>query len=257
MRGFGRYGTAALIVCACIEIAQAAPSGTYWTPETPDLQPEGVLNIGVNNYFTVFRKLDNGGGALPTDTGLTIGILPFKKLQMEIGVDLLEPADYPLYFNAKAGSPENELFRGSPALYVGIFNTGTKKGVTDQNVVYGVVGKTFPSVGRLSAGPYIGNRRVLVDGDGDKANKGFMIAFDHGFMHVQDKDGNGYHRVVFAADYASGRNAIGGGGFGLYYYFTKDISLLTGPVWFNDEAVNGKWKWSILLNINVPVTHGR
>ena len=43
---------------------------------------------------------------------------------------------------------------------------------------------------------------------------------------------------------------IGGGGFGMYYFFTKDISLLTGPVWFNDHVINGGWKWTTQLDIN-------
>jgi hypothetical protein len=38
---------------------------------------------------------------------------------------------------------------------------------------------------------------------------------------------------------------------GLYYYFTKNIDLLTGPVWFNDEGINGKWKWTVQLDINL------
>ena len=36
----------------------------------------------------------------------------------------------------------------------------------------------------------------------------------------------------------------------MYHYFTKDISLLTGPVWFNDHAINGQWKWTVQLDIN-------
>ena len=72
-------------------------------------------------------------------------------------------------------------------------------------------------------------------------------------VSVKDKDGNEFNRIVFAADYASGKNAIGGGGFGFYYFFTKDISLLTGPVWFNDTDVNGRWKWTVQLDINVPI----
>ncbi|GAB4414400.1 MAG: hypothetical protein OHK0032_10480 [Thermodesulfovibrionales bacterium] len=234
-------------------IAYATPSTTYWTPMTPDIQPYGVLHIGVDNYFTVFRKAANGGGSFPTDFGLTMGVLPFEKLQMEVGVDLLESSDYPLYFNAKIGTPEDALFKGSPTLQLGIFNVGTKNNVTNQNIVYGVIGKTILGIGRLSVGPYIGNKKVLVDKDGNKENTGIMVAFDRGFLPVKDKAGNEYNKIVFAADYASGKNAIGGGGFGLYYYFTKDISLLTGPVWFNEEAINGKWKWTIQLDINLPI----
>jgi hypothetical protein len=234
-------------------IANATPSTTYWTPMTMDIQPYGVLHIGVDNYFTIFKKAEKGGGDFPTDVGLTIGILPFEKIQMEIGVDLLEPSDYPLYFNAKIGAPEDSIFKGSPALQVGIFNVGTKTDVTNYNIVHAVIGKTIPGVGRVTAGPYIGNKKVLVDKDGNKENTGFMVSFDRGFMPVKDKEGNEYNKLVFAADYASGKNALGGGGFGLYYFFTKDISLLTGPVWFNEEAINGKWKWTIQLDINLPL----
>ena len=45
-------------------------------------------------------------------------------------------------------------------------------------------------------------------------------------------------------------NAIGGGGLRAYYFFTKDISLLNGPVWFNDHAFNGQWKWTTQVHIN-------
>lgn len=234
-------------------VAHATPSTTYWTPMTVDIQPYGVLHIGVDNYFTVFRKAADGGGSFPTDFGLTMGVLPFEKVQMEIGFDLLESSNYPLYFNAKIGAPEDVLFKGSPTLQLGIFNVGTKNNVTNQNVVFVVIGKTIPGIGRISAGPYIGNKKVLIDKNGDKENTGVMIAFDRGFMQVKDKEGNEYNKLVFAADYASGKNAIGGGGAGLYYYFTKNISLLTGPVWFNEEAINGKWKWTIQLDINLPL----
>lgn len=216
-----------------------------------DVQSYGVLHLGVDNYFTVFRKAEDGGGSFPTDVGLTIGVLPFSKVVAEVGVDLMESSDNPLFFNAKIGVPEDALFKWSPTIQVGIFNAGTEKDVTDQNILYAVIGKTIPGVGRLSAGPYIGNRRVLVDENGNEENTGFMVAFDRGFMPTKDKDGTEYNGWVFAADYASGRNALGGGGFGIYRFFTKDISLLTGPVWFNEPAINGDWKWTVQLDINL------
>jgi hypothetical protein len=237
-------------------IAFATPSTTYWTPATTDIQPFGILHLGVDNYFTVFRKAKNGASAFGTDGGLTIGVLPFEKLQMEVGLDLIEPTDYPISFNAKLGTPENSLFKESPALNIGIFNVGTKKGVTDQNIVFGLVGKTIPYLGRFHAGPYIGNGDSLVNRHGERKNKGFMIGFDRGFFPAKDSEGNEYKKVVLAADYASGKNSIGGGGVGVYYYFTKDISLLTGPVWFNEKEINGKWKWTIQLDINVDPVKG-
>ena len=243
-------------------IACATPSTTYWTPMTPDIQSYGVLHIGVDNYFRVSSKTsDEGMANLPMDVGFTIGVLPFEKFQMEIGVDYLTQ-DNPMFFNGKMGFPEGAFGSWFPALQVGIFNVGTKESDpgmtngTNQNIVYGVIGKTIPYLGRLSAGPYIGNDKVLLSSTGSKENTGYMVALDHGFLPVKDKEGNEFNRIVFAADYASGKNAIGGGGFGLYYYFTKDISLLTGPVWFNDEGINGKWKWTIQLDINTPQLWG-
>ena len=244
----------ALMVSAMIlgcGLARATPSTTYWTPMTVDVQPYGVVHIGADNYFTVFKKTAAGGGSFPSDVGLTVGVLPFKSVIAEVGLDLMEASDNPVFLNAKIGLPEDTLFDGAPTLQVGIFNVGTKKDVTDQNVVYAVVGKSIPNVGRLSAGPYIGNKEVLVDKDGNKENTGFMVAFDRGFLPTKDKDGNEYNQWVFAADYASGDNALGGGGVGVYHFFTKDISVLTGPVWFNEKSINGEWKWTFQLDINL------
>lgn len=229
--------------------ANATPSSTVWTNMTPDIQGYGVLHIGVDNYFTVFRKAEDGGGSFTTDAGLTLGVLPMTKFQMEVGVDFLESSDYPIFFNAKAGSPEGVLFGGSPALYVGVFNLGTESGVTNQNVFHLDIGESIPKLGRFSAGPYIGNGDLLINGQGDEENTGFMVAFDRGFWPANTDQGS-FNRFVLAADYASGNNALGGGAVGVYYNFHPDISLLTGPVWFNDENINGKWKWTIQLDAN-------
>jgi len=243
---------AAIVAMACGS-AMATPSTTYWTPMTLDIQSYKVTHLGIDNYFTVDKKASSGQqGAFPTDLGLTVGVLPFEKIQMEVGIDANYPSDNPYMFNAKIGAPEDVLFKYSPALQVGVFGLGTKNKVTNQNVLYGVIGKTIPSVGRLSVGPYIGNKDVLVNASGAKENTGFMVAFDRGFVPAKDAAGNEYNKVVFAADYASGKNVIGAGGAGVYYFFTKDISLLTGPVWFNEKAINGAWKWTTQLDINLP-----
>ena len=68
-----------------------------------------------------------------------------------------------------------------------------------------------------------------------------MAAFDHAIVPG---------RVVLAGDYASGENLIGGGGIGVYYYFTKDVSILTGPVWFNDKTLNGPTKMTVQLDVS-------
>lgn len=243
-------------------VAHATPSTTYWTPMVMDIQPYGVLHIGVDNYFTVEGKHGGSVRSFTPDVGPEIGILPFDKVQMEIGFDYLGGADYPWFFNTKIGTPEDSFFKGQPAFEVGIFNVGTKTSgpsKTDYDIVFGVVGKSLPAdLGRLTVGPYIGNHSALVSSKGKSENAGVMVAYDKGFLPVMAKDGSvDYTKLVLAADYASGKNIIGGGGVGLYYYFTKDISLLTGPVWFNDKGLNGKWKWTVQLDINTPKLFGK
>ncbi len=237
--------------------AFATPSTTYWTPMVMDIQPYKVMHLGIDNYFATTNESRTedinrgaGNGSFPTDVGLTMGVLPYEKIQTEVGIDALYPSEHPYSFNAKIGAPEGAMFKGAPALQIGIFDVGTTRDVTNYDIVYVVIGKTIPGVGRLTAGPYVGNNRTLVDAKGEKENTGYMVAFDRGLMTVKDAAGNEYSKFVFAADYASGKNYIGGGGFGLYIYFTKDIDVLTGPVWFNEKDINGAWKWTTQLDIN-------
>jgi len=231
------------------DLAYATPSTTYWTTCTPDVQPYGVWHITYDSYFSVGRK-GSKQGDFPTDVGLTVGVLPYEKLNMEAGFDLLEPTDDPLFFNAKLGTPEGSLFEGSPAISAGLWNVGTEKGITNFNIWHFVVGKTLPqNLGRLHGGAYFGSTNTLKDSDGDVHKKGFMIGWDKGFNPVKDEKGE-FNRFVLAGDYASGENAIGGGGVGLYVYFTRNIDLLFGPVWFNDTDLNGDYKWTLQLDIN-------
>ncbi|HEY5505591.1 MAG TPA: hypothetical protein VIK28_10580, partial [Sedimentisphaerales bacterium] len=72
-----------------------------------------------------------------------------------------------------------------------------------------------------------------------------------GICPVNDDKGKfQFNRFVLAGDWATGKNALGGGGAGIYTYFTQDISLLVGPVWFNDKTLNGDMLWTIQLDIN-------
>jgi hypothetical protein len=264
----------------------ATPSTTYWTPATSDVQPFNVWHIGVDNYFRLAQseeeRLNGQAGSFFTDVGLTVGVLPYEKLNLEVGIDLLLPGRlaHPslrslgseILVNAKFGIPEGALASWSPALNVGIFNVGTKIEITDMHIVDFLVGKTLGPFGRIHAGYYYGNPgstlmheggckrgtsnpafacSVVAPGaTGKLDNDGAMVGYDYGFWKVKDKAGNEYNKWIFAADYASGKNFIGGGGFGIYHFFTKDISLLTGPVWFNDHVINGQWKWTVQLDIN-------
>lgn len=225
-----------LLLAMTVSAAHATPSTTYWTPCTIDIQAAGVTHLGVDDYFRV-----GAPGQLPTDIGPEWGANVGANAAMEYGFDILTSSTDPLYLNAKIGYRENTLSDNAPALQLGFFNFGTEAGATNQNVVYLVTGKSLNDRTRLSAAYYVGNADVLVSSAGETQNTGFMVAFDYQLVP---------RKWVLAGDYASGENAIGGGGVGAYYYFTKDISLLFGPVWFNDEGLNGEMKWTTQFDIN-------
>lgn len=221
-------------------IALATPSTTYWTPCTIDIQPAGVTHLGIDDYFSAGST--ETGAQFPTDLGLTFGANLPGKMAAEFGIDLLLPGSNPLFFNAKFGYREGVLSKDAPAIQLGFFNFGTRNDVTNQNIAYLTIGKSLPGGRtRLAASYYLGNDKVLVSGAGDNENQGFMVAIDHALVPG---------KVVLAGDYASGDNAIGGGGVGAYYYFTKDISLLAGLVWFNDKSLNGPTKITVQLDVN-------
>ncbi|MDO8588220.1 MAG: hypothetical protein Q7T82_14425 [Armatimonadota bacterium] len=235
MKVFALMLGVAVLFCATANPAATTPSTTYWTPCTLDIQPAGLTHITYDTYSTIG---DTDGEDFPTDYGLTWGAKIGPKLAAEFGFDYLAPTSEPWCLNAKVGFPENTLSTSAPAVQVGFFNFGS----LEQNIVDVIVGKSLPNgQGRLSAAYYVGSSSRLRSSSGEKENSGFMVAYDRTI--IPDK-------VIFAADYASGDNAIGGGGAGLYYYFNKNTSLLVGPVWFNDKGINGKMKWTLQLDLN-------
>lgn len=81
---------------------------------------------------------------------------------METGTNSMADSS-PMYFNAKLGTPENSIAKGSPSSVVGGYNFGTKTGVATQNNGDALFTKTLPSLGRFPAGYYRGSRRVLIE----------------------------------------------------------------------------------------------
>src|SRR3990172_6138161 len=164
--------------------AYATPSTTYWTTAVIDVQPYGVWHLGIDNYFTVLKDQPDAG-AFGTDVGLTVGVLPYEKLQLEVGIDLIENAyfdskgeDQPLFFNFKFGTPEGALFPGSPGIAAGMWNIGTKSDVTNYNIFHAMVGKSIPQIGRIHIGAYSGNKDLLMSSGDDLDTTGFMIGWD-------------------------------------------------------------------------------
>jgi hypothetical protein len=226
--------------------ALATPSTQIWIPST-DIQAFKSLHLGIDNYLRS-QENDNGDRPHVYDFGLTTGVLPFEKIQMEAGIDFIlngdsTADDQPLYFNAKLGTPEGALFGGSPALAVGGYNFGTEEDVTDYNIGYALVAKTIPVVGRLSAGYYTGNEDLLVDADGEEDADGILLSWDRVISEVSDK-------LWAAVDYQGGDNALGALSFGVSYAFAPNVSVIFGYDVYNENATGGEDTFTTQLDIN-------
>jgi len=239
---------ATALTIATTGIAMATPSTQIWIPST-DVQAFKTLHLGIDNYT---RTSSAGSDVRPNvyDLGLTAGVLPFEKVQAEVGVDYITYGSdaydsNPIYFNAKLATPEGALFGGSPALAVGGYNFGTKNDLTDLNIVYGLVAKTVPVVGRLSAGYYNGNDDLLLDVNGAKENDGVLLSWDRTLSEISDK-------LWVAVDYQGGDNSMGALSFGASWAFSKNVSVIFGYDIYNEKQLAGENTFTTQLDINFP-----
>jgi len=239
-------------------VASATPSTVYWAPATTYIQPYLVPHITYDTYFGKGGIISTSDGSIgpiyPITTGLTMGILPFEKVNLEIGFDLLLPSDDPLLLNAKLGIPEDIFFAGSPSLAVGIFGVGTAD-ATEYNIIYGQIQKNLPWGGFISAGGYYGaGKEALWTGSDGNVNRAGFI----GGLASPDIVVNlpGLKKIVFIGDVQTGKNAFGAGGVGITLYFNDAIDLITGPVFFFDSDIQpGKSSvlWTMQLDVDVQL----
>jgi hypothetical protein len=214
-------------------ISFSTPSTQIWIPST-DFQKWKSIHLGFDNFIRT-SNIEGVRGAGIYDMGLTTGLLPFEKIQGEIGIDYLSMGDSkydacPIYFNAKIGMPEGAMFKGSPAIVVGGYNFGTKKDLTNYNIVYTEIAKTLPFIGRVSAGYYTGNSKVLVDENLQKANNGILLSWDRTMTEISDK-------FWLAIDYQGGMSYLGALSFGASWAFSKNVSVILGyGIWNNKNA---------------------
>jgi hypothetical protein len=211
--------------------AKATPSTQIWIPST-DVQAFKSCHLGIDNYVRI-ENVDGARGAGMYDFGLTAGISPFSLLQAEVGVDYLSMGDpiydkHPFFFNMKIGTPEDSLFKYSPAIAIGAFNFGLEKNLTNYNIIYGLIAKTFPIVGRVSLGYYTGNDKLLVDENGKKSNTGVLVSLDRQIPEVSDK-------LWFGLDYQGGDNSLGALSFGFSWAFSSNVSVILGYSIYNNK----------------------
>ena len=152
------------------------------------------------------------------------------------------------YAHAKLGTPEDSLFTYSPAIAAGIYNVGTKTGgsdMTKQNVAYGLLARTLPVVGRISAGGFHGSSTVLTDENGKSANDGVLLSWDRTMSEISDK-------LWLAVDYQGGNNLPGALNFGVSWAFAKNVSVIFGYDIYKEKALAGKNTVTTQLDINFP-----
>jgi hypothetical protein len=219
-------------------------------------QAKYVPHITYDTYFGKGTPPPGAGApTYPVDTGITVGVLPWSKLQAEVGYDVLLPSSDPVFafLNGKICTPEGSLFTGSPAIGGGIYNVGFRKNVTNYNMLHLMAQKSLPIGGYVAGGVYHGLTDALfTNSDGDIVKTGAMFAWSSPDINVNVR---GLKKLTVIADVQTGKNAFGGGGVGANLYFNDYVALIVGPVFFVDSGVQpggAKRMWTMQLDIDVP-----
>ena len=241
--------------------AFATPSTQIWIPST-DIQPFKTLHLNLDTYIRA-TGVGSFGDTSVRDAntimmGPTVGILPFEKIQAEVGFDFLVTGydnfdNYPFMGHFKIGTPEDSLFTYSPALAVGMWNIGNSHKAnmpSGQNIVYGLAAKTLPIIGRLSAGGYTGSQMALVGpanflGQSSSQNAGVLLSWDRTMTEISDK-------LWLAVDYMGGNNVMGAFSFGAAWAFSKNVSVIAGYDIYNQRTLAGSNTLTFQVDINFP-----
>jgi hypothetical protein len=260
------FSLAMIIIAGAAGAALATPSTQIWIPST-DIQPFKTVHLDVDNYFRAGTAAANPALRDPNilDVGLLTGILPFEKIQAEIGIDYYvlgaNPNDnHPFVGNFKIATPEDALFKFSPALAVGMYNVGPTNYArfnadgslgpaafitSGQNIAYALAARTLPIVGRLSAGGYHGSQRALVDPNGHTANDGVLLSWDRTISELTDK-------LWLAVDYMGGNNVDGAVSFGAGWNFAKNVQVIFGYDVWKEKQLAGNDTFTLQLDVNFP-----
>lgn len=235
-------GTILSLVLCRPEFVHATASTHIWAPST-DTQAWGTGHVTADVYIPAERNMGGTQANTITNTGLTFGMLPFKIVQAEAGFDyktgysVLD--NYPMYFNAKIAIPE-DAFKGKipyagwlPAVAVGIYDVGTKKDKTDNNIFYVETAKTIKvkgfDIGRFSVGYFWGNDKLLLNpacdaGDAD----GLLFAYERTMTEISDK-------LWVCAEYQGSKSSYGAFNLGFSWQFTPSTSVLVGYEFYNNR----------------------
>src|SRR5205823_653543 len=126
---------------------------------------------------------------------------------------------------------------------------------TNYNTLHIMAQKSLPVGGYISAGYYrgLGPDALYLSSMGELHKQGFMAGWSSPDIKVGLK---GLQKLVIAADVMTGKNVLGAGGGGVYFYFNDYVDLLTGPVFFTDKLLQPGGKrmlWTLQLDIDIPL----
>jgi hypothetical protein len=224
----------------------ATPSTQIWIPST-DIQGFLKPHIGWDAY------LGTETDGIISDGGLTMGVLPFKKVGMEVGLDYIDgiPASgnhrNPIYFNAKLGLPEDGLFKYMPAVVVGGYNFGTKKDATTYNIGYALIAKNIWKLGRFSVGGFKGaigsDPKLFAVSADSKTNddKGVLASWDRTMSEISNN-------LWLAIDFQSGKSTYGALSFGAAWSFSPIVSIIAGYDIYNNDAYKPTFTFQVDIN---------
>jgi len=176
--------------------------------------------------------------------GVTVGVLPFEKLQMEVGVDYIRYGaaaydDNPVYFNAKLGTPEGSLFKYSPAIAVGITTSAQGRRHCAQHTAgYSVLcngGKDAPHNRQIIRRRVCRQRRQhqLQGPPRRDDNSGVLLSWDRVMTEISDK-------LWLGVDYQGGNNAYGALNFGASWAFSEKRIGHSGYDIYTRKATGGQ-----------------
>ena len=246
---------ATTLTMAATGIAMATPSTQIWIPST-DVQAYKTFHLGIDNYLKAAKV---PGQTNTYDIGPVVGFLPFEKIQGEIGFDYLVNSttvndNHPWSGNIKLATPEDSMFAFSPAIAIGGYNLGpaldkdhAPLATSGQNIIYGLIARTLPVVGRLSAGYYRGSEKALVSDPNTltSSNDGALLSWDRSMTEISDK-------LWMAVDYQGGKNIDSAVSFGASWNFAKNVSVIFGYDVYTRQSVAGKNTFTTQLDINFP-----
>ncbi len=250
MRRKSLNGNLVVALFLFVNISFATPSTYLWIPSL-DIQPFLNPHFGWDSY------INTEGPGLTVNGGLTMGVLPFKKVQMEVGIDYRDFSGnhaYPFLFNAKIGTPEDAFSKYQPCVVAGIYDLGFVKDVNSFNIAYGLVGKTIGKLGRFAIGGYKGGvgadpkALFFVNSDTNMAARkiedaGVMAAWDRMMPEISNK-------LWLCVDFQSGKSGYGSVNFGFAWNFTPTVGVIYGyDIYMDNDALKPTVTMQVDINL--------